>query len=75
MKKKTKIFCVLIEANLKGTYLSVTEEEYNLCTKPKEYKKLFFGLAFFHAIILERRKYGAIGWNIPYGWMDSDIRV
>jgi dynein heavy chain len=34
-----------------------------------------FSLAFFHAVILERRKYGAIGWNIPYEWMNSDFET
>lgn len=34
---------------------------------------MFFSLAFFHAVILERRKYGAIGWNIAYEWMNSDL--
>jgi len=40
-----------------------------------QYKKLLFALAYFHAAILERRKYGAIGWNIPYEWMNSDFQV
>jgi dynein heavy chain len=62
-----------LKANLKGTFNEVTPEEYESCTKPKEYKKLLFALAYFHAVILERRKYGAIGWNIPYEWMNSDF--
>jgi len=62
-----------LKANLKGTFNEVTPEDYESCTKPKEYKKLLFALAYFHAVILERRKYGAIGWNIPYEWMNSDF--
>jgi dynein heavy chain, axonemal len=50
-------------------------ERYEGCTKPKEYKKLVFALAYFHAAILERRKYGAIGWNIAYEWMNSDFNT
>lgn len=52
-----------IKANLKGTYNEFKEEEYESCSKPKEFRKLLFSLAFFHAIILERKKFGAIGWN------------
>lgn len=62
-----------LKANLKGTFNEVTEEDYESCSKPREYKKLLFALAYFHAVILERRKYGAIGWNIPYEWMNSDF--
>jgi dynein heavy chain, axonemal len=51
------------------------EEDFESCTKPKEYKKLLFALSYFHAAILERRKYGAIGWNIPYEWMTSDFET
>jgi dynein heavy chain len=57
-----------------GTLDNVGEEMYEACVeKPREYKKLVFALAYFHACILERRKYGAIGWNERYEWMNADF--
>jgi dynein heavy chain, axonemal len=64
-----------LRANLMRTFLDVTVKDYDSCSKSREFKKLLFGLAFYHALILERRKFGAIGWNIPYDWMNSDLKT
>eukprot|EP00413_Alexandrium_margalefii_P001587 CAMPEP_0204524464 /NCGR_PEP_ID=MMETSP0661-20131031/7391_1 /ASSEMBLY_ACC=CAM_ASM_000606 /TAXON_ID=109239 /ORGANISM="Alexandrium margalefi, Strain AMGDE01CS-322" /LENGTH=606 /DNA_ID=CAMNT_0051530221 /DNA_START=23 /DNA_END=1843 /DNA_ORIENTATION=- len=65
-----------LRANLNRQFADITEDIFEGCPKkPFEFKKLLFGLAFFHAVILERRKFGPIGWNIPYEWMDSDFAV
>jgi len=64
-----------IKANLMRTFLDLSEKEYLDCTKGTEFRKLLFGLAFYHALILERRKFGAIGWNIAYDWMNSDLKT
>jgi len=64
-----------IKANLNRTFLDLSDKEYLECAKPFEFKKLVFAVAFYHALCLERRKFGAIGWNVPYDWMTSDLKT
>jgi dynein heavy chain len=61
-----------IRANLLSTYLKLNNSSIRQTSKPDEYMKLLFGLAFFHAIVVERKKYGPMGWNIPYEFNDTD---
>src|SRR3990167_7515819 len=67
-----------IKANLLKAYVSYDNKFLEDLKEPKNvgpWKKLIFGLSFFHAIILERRKFGALGWNIPYQFSQMDMSI
>ncbi|KAM7377518.1 hypothetical protein PAMA_014021 [Pampus argenteus] len=64
-----------VKANMKRLYQLVTEFQFSRCSRPVLYRKLLFSLCFFHSILLERKKFLQLGWNIVYGFNDSDFEV
>ena len=64
-----------LKQSLQRTFNTIDETFYDKAPKPEIFKKFAFGFVFFHAMILERRKYGPLGWNIPYEFSNSDLSI
>lgn len=63
-----------IRQNIQASLNKLDDTQYLASDHPK-YRPTMFVLIFLHAILQERRRYGKLGWNIPYGFADSDLLV
>ncbi|KAM9056172.1 dynein axonemal heavy chain 10 isoform 4-T4 [Megaptera novaeangliae] len=63
-----------LKLNMRATYFRISPEMLNQCPHPA-FKSLVYVLAFFHAVVQERRKFGKIGWNVYYDFNESDFQV
>lgn len=62
-----------VKANMRNTLSSLVQEKTWDSNGSGVVKRIIFGLAFFHAVIQERRKFGSISWNKHYPWNNSDL--
>jgi dynein heavy chain len=47
-----------MRANLRNFYYQLDDDMLSQTTKPAVFRKLLFGLAFFHAVVQERKRFG-----------------
>uniref|UniRef100_H2ZRC8 AAA+ ATPase domain-containing protein n=1 Tax=Ciona savignyi TaxID=51511 RepID=H2ZRC8_CIOSA len=60
------------KAGLKRTYSAMNQEFLDISNMP-QWKPLLFTVAFLYTTVQERRKFGPLGWNIPYEYNQADF--
>lgn len=63
-----------LKLNLRSTFFKMQSEMLESC-QHDAFKALVYVLAFFNAVVLERRKYDKLGFNISYDFNESDFNV
>ncbi|XP_069834127.1 dynein axonemal heavy chain 6 [Dendropsophus ebraccatus] len=61
-----------LRANIRRAFTEITPTFFEEHLLGRKWRRVIFGICFFHAIVQERKKFGPLGWNICYEFNDSD---
>lgn len=64
-----------LQANLVRAFDQFNQEVIDSCRKSSEMRGMLFSLAFFHACVVARHKFGAQGWSRKYGFNFGDLTI
>merc|ERR1711988_1156814 len=61
-----------VKAGMKRNYFWVTQDLLDTISRA-EWRHILYVMCFCHCVVQERRKFGSIGWAIPYEYNQSDL--
>ncbi|KAL4108550.1 hypothetical protein PRIC1_000265 [Phytophthora ramorum] len=63
-----------LKQNMRSLYSKLDQTMLEECPHAA-FRSVVYVLCFLHAVVLERRKYGKIGWNVSYDFNESDFTI
>jgi len=64
-----------LKAGLQRSYTVMVDQDRIERIESTTWRTLLFSLCFTHSVVQERRKFGPLGWSVPYEFNDGDLNA
>jgi dynein heavy chain len=64
-----------LKAGLQRSYTVIVDQDRLERIESATWRSLLFALCFTHSVVQERRKFGPLGWCVPYEFNDGDLNA
>ena len=62
-----------LKAGLLRSYTVIVDQDKLERIETQQWRTLLYAICFLHSVVQERRKFGPLGWCVPYEYNDGDL--